>query len=879
MRRLIGYIAASVSMLLAVGVAATPVITSLSTGREYTDSRNYREIVFNVEENATNGDNKNRASVVADEMRQRLSNYNVEDYSIKVQGEDKVAVSLNMDKKEFNYTAKYLCFSGESFAFVSSTKSDSSIKNEHKLFNPEDVKIEYQGDAKVPVIIIPLTSEGITDLKALLSEFEPTSENTDEENEPNDVIYLWANLDEENGESLDSLEYDPIARDKVLMAFGKDSIWNPNSDEEETELYYMCAEAKADNENELDISGLKDFNDRALYLQNMLKANEYDFEISCPSALVNKTPDADKFSVDYYTKARVLNASAEKLFGLDADSIINVKSKTFVASVVAVVIISLLLVIFYRLSALAMISTTIATLFITLISFMKMGVLFNVPAVIGLLTLSASILFGQIIYGSKLKDEIYKGRTIKKANQEAAKKSNLLITDASVITAFSGLMMYAIGDSALKPVGVALFFGSIFALLMNLLVFKFLMYLLTNSTNVQNKYYLFNIEKNNIPNLMSTEDKVSHESPYEKVDFTKKKKLLSIIFGGLSVVALASIIVFAAISPTHSPLNVTEAVKETTVCYVSIDVTDNDNPVIKDGDVESFRNYALKDVDLTVEDKDIDMQKISVYSKDGEVEKTTETYFVSLQNVVLGEEEADEIETAIVNNINEFMANDNNTVSIRTSNELIYTPSQGLVALATGLSIVGAAIYIAFRFRPSKGLAVFVTSTASTMIGYGIIVGLHFIGTTALTSVAMPLIAVTSLLGSLFYLSTEKAMKKEYHDVLDEKARNEIMIKALGKSAAPMMLFMLCNVYIAINFFGFGLQSTVVLFGSVLIGEAVSILALLSLVGPLSELIGKGLAKVKLPKLPFLNKGNKSKVTQVKKTSEPEETIFIGIND
>ena len=830
-----------------------------------------------------NGDNKNRASVVADEMRQRLSKYNIEDYSIKVQGNvegnDKVAVSLNMDKKEFNYTAKYLCFSGGSYAFVSSKQSDSSVKNEHKLFEPKDVRVEYQGEAKIPVVIIPLTSDGITDLKALLSEFEPTSENTDEENKPNDVIYLWANLDEENGEGLDSLEYDPIARDKVLMAFGKDSIWNPNSEEPETELYYMCAEAKADNENELDISGLKDFNDRALYLQNMLQASEYEFEISCPSALINQTPDADKFSVDYYTKARVLDASAEKLFGLDANSIINVKSKTFIASVVAVVIISLLLVIFYRLSALAMISTTIATLFITLISFMKMGVLFNVPAVIGLLTLSASILFGQIIYGSKLKDEIYKGRTIKKANQEAAKKSNLLITDASVITAFSGLMMYAIGDSALKPVGVALFFGSIFALLMNLLVFKFLMYLLTNSTNVQNKYYLFNIEKNNIPNLMSTEEKVSHESPYEKVDFTKKKKLLSIIFGGLSVVALASIIVFAAISPTHSPLNVTEAVKETTVCYVSIDVTDNDNPVIKDGDVESFRNYALKDVDLTVEDKDIDMQKISVYSKDGEVEKTTETYFVSLQNVVLGGEEAYEIETAIADNIKEFMANDNNTVFIRTSNELIYTPSQGLVALATGLSIVGAAIYIAFRFRPSKGLAVFVTSTASTMIGYGIIVGLHFIGTTALTSVAMPLIAVTSLLGSLFYLSTEKTMKKEYHDVLDEKARKEIMVNALGKSASPMLLFMLCNIYLAINFFGFGLESTVVLFGSVLIGEAVTILALLSILGPLSEVIGKGLGKIKLPKLAFLHKDNKQKNAQVKKTSEPEETIFIGIND
>ena len=176
MRRLIGYITTSLAMLLAVGVAATPVLTGLNTGREYTDSRNYREIVFDIGENSANKDNDNRASVVADEMRARLANYNVEDYSIKVQGNDKVAVSLNMNKKEFNYTAKYLCFSGESFAFVSSSQSDSSVKNEHKLFEPENVRVEYQGDAKVPVVIIPLTSDGITDLKALLSEFSTSNE-------------------------------------------------------------------------------------------------------------------------------------------------------------------------------------------------------------------------------------------------------------------------------------------------------------------------------------------------------------------------------------------------------------------------------------------------------------------------------------------------------------------------------------------------------------------------------------------------------------------------------------------------------------------------------------------------------------------------------
>ena len=325
MRRLIGYITTCIAMLLAIVVTATPVITHLNTGREFTESRNYREIVFNIGENSSEEENENRASVVADEMRARLKNFEVEDYSIKVQGNDTVTVSLNMDKTQFNYTAKYLTFSGESFAFVG---SNGEIKSEHKLFNPSDVKVEFKGDAKIPVVIIPLTSEGKADIEAIIEKFGETAhdhEHEEGEEEPQNLIYLWSNFDV-NTEDLDSIsgdKIDPKCRDKVIMAFN-DNPWNPDSKEEKTELMYMCATGKEDNPSELDVSGLKDDNDRASYLSNMLKASKYDFEITCPTATVTKE------AVDYFDNARVLDASAEKLIGFDANAVINFKSKTFI---------------------------------------------------------------------------------------------------------------------------------------------------------------------------------------------------------------------------------------------------------------------------------------------------------------------------------------------------------------------------------------------------------------------------------------------------------------------------------------------------------------------------------------------------------------------
>ena len=888
MRRLIAYIITALSMLLAIGVAATPVVTNLNTGREFTSGRDYRELVFNIAATDDEVKSKNRANEVAEEMSARLDNYNVEDYSIKVQDQDTITVAFDLSSKEYNYAAKYLCFSGEEFALVSS--NGESIRNEHKLFDPKDIKIEYQGDAKVPTIIIPLTEDGRTDVKDLCKEFGDTSgdntkaitraeEGSEEDNTPKNYIYLWANLDETRGEEYSSLDKDPISREKVLMAFDASNPWYSESKEEETELFFVCATADKENENQLDISGLKDDNARANYLVNMLKASKYEYEISCPTANISET----EMTVDYYANARVLEPSVEPLINLGNN--VNIKlSKTFIALAIAVVIVSLLLVVYYRAAALAIIVTSLGTLFLTLVSFASMQVLFNIPALIGFICLSAGVLFGELAYVNRFREEVYKGRSIKKANQEASRKTNLINLDAGIVLAFSGLMMYALGGTALKPLGVVLFFGAVFTLLMNLLVFKLLMYLVTNSTNLQSKYKVFNIDGEKVPNIMATEEKPSYEAPYEKVDFTKRKSLISIIFGGLTAAALACIIVFGVTSSTKSPLNVEKAVSDTTVVYVTIEST-GDNEVISDA--SSYVKYVLADTDYAEEkgiaDK-VDCKKVSKYVYESDEDKKTETtYFFTLNiDKSMSQEERFSLEEKLNLNLDEVIKDRDEKAtfaSVKNSKELIYTPNQGLVALATGISIVGVSLYFAFRFRPSRGIATLVVTTGSCAIAYGVIVACRFIGTTAMTSLAMPIVAVTMMLASLFYLNTEKSLLTEGHLELTRELRKEIMVKSIGKSASAMFVFMLITIYVIINFFGFGVEATSILFASALIGEVVAIVSLLSIMGPLADFLEKQLRKIRLPKFKMFTQQAKPKQVAKRNSSEPEETIFIGIND
>ena len=886
MRRLIAYITMAISMLIAIGVAATPVLTKLNGGREFNSGR---EIVFNID--AKEGEpavTKEAADKVVEEMRTRLDNWHIEDYSIKVQSDKaqdpsySVAVSFDVEKDTFNYVAKYLLFQGENFAI---SGADSETLKED-VFDVANAKIVYESDV-VPVIVIPVKEDKKTDLENLIKQLNPEEEGGGEtaktrvkrhgetpdgegEAEPAKTpdIFLWAN--HEDGDLYEKAEVNPLVRDKILMSFFSTSIWYEKSKEEHTEVQFICG--SANEAGDYDFTKLKDANVVANYYLNMLHASKYDVELSCPTRNVTST------EIDYYTNALEVNPSMESL--LTFGNNVNIKlSTTLIATLVAFVIVTLLLVVYYRINAIAIVTTTASTLFLTMLSFSTMNVLFNFPALLGLVILTGGLLFSEIVYCHKFKEEVYKGRSLKKANQEASKKSNLLTLDASIIVAFAGLMMYALGGTALKPMGVILFFGSIFGLLMNLVIFKIFMKLVTNSTNLQNKYNVFNIEGSKVPNLMDAEEKETYQSPYEKVDFTKRRKLSGIILGALTVAAVAVITVFGV--RNGSPLNVTNATKNSTVVYSSL--RKEGNTLIDN--VESFKKYALSDVMIDESTKvdadkfDVEMKEVATYTYNDDDQITTYDYYFTAK--VMNDYNADQIakiNDSIENSLLTVMSSDNFSVKVESSQELNYTPDQAYVALATAVTIAGAALYIALRFRPSRGIAALVVSGGSTAIAYGLFVAIR-VGTSAVTSLAMPVVAVSSLLASLFFFATEKAMVKEKHGDLSQEDRKEIMVKALSRSAAPMLVLVLIMVYLSINYFGFGLSETAFLFASTLVGQIVAVVAILTIMGPLACALGKAFSKISLPKLKMFQHKEKENTPRKRNSSEPEETIFIGIND
>ena len=890
----------ALTIILSVGVAATPVFSRLNAGREFTNSY---EILYTVESSSEKDADENGVNKVAEEFRTRLDNFAVEDYSVKVQ-EDQTSERGNKDKKyaievsfaaddsEFEFITKYLSFSGGDFSLI----GQNSETIAEKVFENSVARIEKVEDT-VPYVIIPISSKEKVEEFVDAIEKSQNSSSDDGDNPINKRLYAEGDEGEEekvtpdiylvsdwdDADSYEQASKDPHVAEKILMEFSHKNIWYEKAKEEHTEIQYLCG--TADEEGNYDLSNLKYANLRARYLMNMFNASSY--ELSITNVYVNET--ASKINYNY----NLIPATNENLLTLGND--VNIAlSTTLISTLIALAIVSLLLVVFYRLSAIAVIANTVGTVFLTFVVFIFMSALLNIPALIGGALVLIASLFTSVFYLFKFKEEVLKGRSLRKANQEASKKSNMITIDTSVLMAFLGLMLYVLAGAAFKPMGVVLFFGALFILAMNLIVFKIMMYLLTNTTAFQNKYNLFAIEAKDVPNVLE-DKKTESKGAYENVNFTKRSKLIGLLMSLLLVAAVTGITVFGVLK--GSPINVDKATNDYSVVYVEIH---SDDKIITDED--SFKSYVLKyikvnDKALSYDDKQgVEYQKVTKFDSEKLQEEAEPYHYFSVDlNGVLtlnkveysldkGEtyvETADGLEDAIqqiVMNVENIELSDRISVSLLKSHETVTNINQGFVALATSLSILGAGIYFALRFRLSRGIAAVVVSSGAATIGYGFL-ALIRVGTTGVAAVIMPVVALTTLLFALLFSAKEKELVQENKLDLDLAKRKELMVKAISLAASGIIVIAILAIYILINYFGFGLASTAYMFAGMLVGVVVGLISVLTLMGPLAHGLDKLFSKIRLPKFTKKEKKPRIKLHEQPKTSEPEERIFIGIND
>ena len=896
MRRLWSHIILAATSLMMVGATFATVVTNIDSNIEFTSGR---ELVFRVAEKGDDGnpdetitfDTADAVNEIAGIMEERLKTAEISRYKVETQGYDTIKVSfVEESDSQYEIIKNYLSFNAS--LAISNSKGTYALATEFLNSKKEAYMETTDG---YPAIIIPIDKDNEL-FQAVYTEAKEMSDNNEGEveehhdsedgEEHEDVhkayLYLWYNYVEDyysydkiNQNSTDT--YDPTIANKVLMTF---DAANPFLDDDQDELRAYVNPNSSDS-SEVTAEALKTAYENARYYVNLLNAGEMNYHVS-------------------FLFSEKANAWVEELVSLGEHENI-AWSRTFIATLCAMVVVSLLLVYFYRLGALSVATTSIVSTFMGLLFVVLFSAEFNIAGIIGLISLALTSVISGIIYLNKLKDECYRGRSLKKANAEAAKKALLPTIDVHVILVAAGVASYLLGGVIMKGFALCTILGGLVSLVLNLGGLRGLLWLATNEQGLANRYDLFDVSKDQVPNALE-EEKQKYFGANADKDFTKSKKPVGIIAAILMVASVAGLIFFGV--KNNGSVYGTSDKFGTSQVYVEYTSETADNTALST-DIKNRLDTMLDHAYLDGQ-KLADCTEFDSYDYTSQY-KTTKSgvdtvyyayYRITFNKALSGEEvisyknEAGEelfTEQAQVfftkdtlNSTSLANLNFGNNVEISLKNSVRANADQpefkSLILATTVLAGISFA-YLLLRYRLSRGIAVLGIAALSVGISAGIFALLFFLPVTSYVSVALPFIALFTFDIAVLFMNKEREMVLEDRSRDNSvEARENLMKRALGISSTPITISFIIALYLGVNFFGFMFTSVSWVFLLMILGVCIATGLVLVVFGPFAHMLYKAFSKVKIAKPAKANKKKKAPV-RVKKSAEPEEAIFIGIND
>ena len=627
---------------------------------------------------------------------------------------------------------------------------------------------------------------------------------------------------------------------------------------------------------------------------NLFSASAYDYEIKCIRGLESGT----EVWLEAKTEQFLEN---EKL----------VWNRTLTAVIAGIVIVTLLLAVFYKLGTLSVLSTTLTSLFFAILVMAKTGLEYNALAVVGLVAVVLVSIVSGIIYLNKIKEDAYKGHTLKKANNEASKKSLLPIIDVHVVTLVIGVMCYVLGGATLRSFSAILGIGSVISLLINTLGLKGLMWMVTNATALNGRYDLFGINKENVPDHMA-EEKQTFYGQYTGKNFTKHKKSVG-IFASIAFIGAVAGMTAAGVlrggelfkKPTSQSLG-----SEIYIQNRILKTDDNTSP-LDDISLETILDSILLQKSASVEIDQADPETYVVLNdyvndkilfttsetkvEEGGITKNfTDTYYkLTLKAALKGTETAEIMgyPTSDKTTLNEvlddyfeststFTASVSNSMSLKSVKSIVteIQPRWDKILIANAVAIGIITLYLLVRYRLSRGLASIVAPAVATAATLGIMLLLNFfISVPANAYIAVPLIVMFAYFFQIQFFNRERELLLE-DKVKDNSIehRDEVANRALGIAYTPILATAIIGIYVLINFFGFGPSNMSSAYVGGFVGAIIALGLISALLVPVCNLLYRLFFKIRIERKPRPSKkGSKP----VHKSAEPEEAIFIGIND
>ena len=334
----------------------------------------------------------------------------------------------------------------------------------------------------------------------------------------------------------------------------------------------------------------------------------------------------------------------------------NTLQTTFIAGVIGIVLIILFLIAVYHFAGFISAASMMIYAFLVFLVFWVVGGVLTLPGIAALILGIGTAVDSSIITFARIKDELYKGKSLPMAFREGSKESFSAILDANVTTLLVAIIMFVLGESSIKGfatmqiITVAVIMVTMVGL--NRLLLK--LFVKTNYFNDKTKLFI-NVKTEDIPDVSKNEE--TKVVPFKNFNFFKYTKQ----FVGLSII----ILVFGVVMFFVQGLN------------LSVEYQSGSDIAI------------VTKEDLTEKKLNEDLKKLDLEKRDIEITKDETNILV---NNVLEGDEVDKV-------TNYFEEKYDAQTNIGAVSNIVQQELVKNAIISVLLSLLGIILYISVRFK------------------------------------------------------------------------------------------------------------------------------------------------------------------------------------
>lgn len=222
---------------------------------------------------------------------------------------------------------------------------------------------------------------------------------------------------------------------------------------------------------------------------------------------------------------------------VSADYGLGAFSTTMLAGAIGVAAVMLFMICVYRLPGVISAITLAVYIFVVFLLYNAMGAVFTLSGIAALVLGVGMAVDSNILTFERIKDAMYHGRSVQSAFREGSRESFRTILDAQMTTLISAIILYLLGTGSVKGFATMLIVSTLTTLLLIVFVARFLLGLLVKSGCLDNRYELFSVRKNDVPDVSKNEERRKFPI-FRKFDFVGKAKYF--IFTSLTVIVVAA---------------------------------------------------------------------------------------------------------------------------------------------------------------------------------------------------------------------------------------------------------------------------------------------------------------------------------------------------